>query len=106
MPCCAAPTMDKKARNLVYSHFEGRNSNIINSASAVLSRQALADPETFTASSPNRGATELPYCVTCNEQPSPAYGFNQAAYLHAVDSRNSIPAEIYADLEQCALYKI
>jgi MoaA/NifB/PqqE/SkfB family radical SAM enzyme len=104
MPCCIAPEIKKGIKNLVYAQFENRDSEVINSKSAVLSRQAFADRSAFLASIANRDTTDLPYCVNCKEQPIPPYSFDVANYISAIDIKNVISPAIYTALNQCALY--
>lgn len=105
MPCCAAPTVDKGDKNLVYAQFDNPNTDVINSKNAVLSRHAFADPDTFKASTANMNTMDLPYCTNCKAQPAPPYNFDVATYVHALDIQNIISPTIYTELNQCALYQ-
>ncbi|HIG66076.1 MAG TPA: hypothetical protein EYQ43_11120 [Methyloprofundus sp.] len=107
MPCCAAPTVKKSDKNLVYAQFNtsSKHNAVVNSEGAKLSRLSFSDTLAFQKTSETMDKDDLPYCSKCSEKPTPPYSFNLESYTHALDKDNIIPQQIYDALDACELYK-
>jgi MoaA/NifB/PqqE/SkfB family radical SAM enzyme len=100
-PCCLPPMGPPQPRHLVYAQFNGNNTGeVINSLGATLARRQCR--------SGRRGGVEaqkqLPYCVTCKENPQPPMWPDVAGYLLSVDERRALPESVHAALAESPLF--